>query len=83
MQNVCCNNCGTRVLVEKYSEAHTSIQWLDDAGDVCPELAETRTRRGRAGVPTCHRLRDSIDELTLSGQIGMSPRSYPVPGRLE
>ncbi|MFD1815301.1 hypothetical protein [Rhodococcus gannanensis] len=83
MESVSCNTCGNRVLVEKYSEAHTSIQWLDDVDGACPRFAETHTRDGRARVPTCRHLQESIDGLVLSGQIGMSLRSYPVPGRLE
>ncbi|MGW0043021.1 hypothetical protein [Rhodococcus sp. NPDC003348] len=83
MESVRCNSCSNRVLVEKYSEAHTSIQWLEDADSACPEFAESRTANGRACVPTCRRLQETIDELILSGQIGMSLRSYPVPGRLE
>jgi hypothetical protein len=83
MESVRCNSCGNRVLVEKYSEAHTSIQWLEDADRACPEFAEARTEVGRPWTPTCHKLRESIDDLTISGQLGLSLRSYPVPGRLE
>ncbi|CRK52307.1 conserved hypothetical protein [Rhodococcus sp. RD6.2] len=83
MESVRCTTCSTRVLVEKYSEAHTSIQWLGDVDSACPQFAESHPRDGRARVPTCHNLQESIDGLTLSGQIGMSLRSYPIPGRLE
>ena len=83
MESVNCNTCGNRVLVEKYSDAHTSIQWLDEADKVCPEFAETRGMTPGPWTPTCHKLRESIDDLTLSGQLGLSLRSYPVPGRLE
>lgn len=83
MESVRCNTCSNRVLVEKYSEAHTSIQWLEDADAACPEFAAVRTGGDRARVPTCRSLQETIDELIVSGQIGMSPRSYPVPGRLE
>ncbi|UYP18431.1 hypothetical protein OED52_17495 [Rhodococcus sp. Z13] len=84
MESVRCTHCSNRVLVEKYSEAHTSIQWLDDADSVCPEFARTRTaQEGRAWIPTCGRLQQTIDDLVVSGRIGLSPRSYPVPGRLE
>lgn len=83
MESVRCNSCSNRVLVEKYSDAHTSIQWLDDADHACPRFAASRSRDGRAAVPTCHLLQQTIDELTVSGQIGLSPRSYPIPGRLE
>lgn len=83
MESVRCSSCDNRVLVEKYSEAHSSIQWLEDADDACPEFACTRAGNGRSWVPTCPRLQETIDELIVTGQIGMSPRSYPIPGRLE
>ncbi|WP_305092708.1 hypothetical protein [Prescottella sp. R16] len=83
MESVNCNSCGNRVLVEKYSDAHTSIQWLEDASTACPEFEESRTKDGRVFVPTCPKLQETIDDLIMSGQLGLSLRSYPVPGRLE
>ena len=83
MESVRCNSCDNRVLVEKYSDTHTSIQWLDDADKACPEFAEARGGDDRAWIPTCPKLQATIDDLTISGQIGLSLRSYPVPGRLE
>ncbi|MFD4294992.1 hypothetical protein ACFWPA_17375 [Rhodococcus sp. NPDC058505] len=83
MESVHCTSCDNRVLVEKYSDAHTSIQWLDDADSACPEFARTRTPDGRAAVLTCGKLQETIDDLIVSGQIGLSLRSYPIPGHLE
>ncbi len=46
MQPVTCRTCGNRVLAEKHSEAHTSIQWLTDAAHACPPYPQ-RHRGGR------------------------------------
>lgn len=83
MRELNCTTCGNRVLVEKYSPTHTSVQWLDDAA-ACPEFA----RRAALGepstaIPTCPSLRDSIDRAVYDGVLETdSLRSYPVPGRL-
>ncbi|ORI15532.1 hypothetical protein [Rhodococcus sp. 1168] len=84
MQNLSCKHCGNRVLVEKYSPTHTSIQWLSDAETACPEFAQ----QAALGVPsiyipTCSALRDSIEQAAHEGIVETdAPRSYPVPGRL-
>ncbi|MGW6379544.1 hypothetical protein ACWFRB_26095 [Rhodococcus sp. NPDC055112] len=85
MQELSCTSCGNRVLVEKYSPTHTSIQWLADAESSCPEFA----RQAALGVdskwiPTCTALRDSIEEAAIKGVLETDAlRSYPVPGRLD
>lgn len=84
MQELSCATCGNRVLVEKYSPTHTSVQWLDDAESACPEFA----RHAALGVhstniPTCTALRGSIEDAAMRGLLPTdAPRSYPVPGRL-
>ncbi|MFD4406086.1 hypothetical protein ACFWPH_25345 [Nocardia sp. NPDC058499] len=84
MRNIQCANCGNRVLVEKYSLSHTSVQWLDDAEAACPEFA----RRAALGepsnwIPTCPALRDSIERAVAEGELRTDEyRSEPVPGRL-
>ena len=84
MQELCCGTCGNRVLVEKYSPSHTSVQWLDDAEAACPEFA----RRAAAGehskwIPTCGLLRDSIEFATRAGTLRTDElRNEPVPGVL-
>ncbi|MGW4339348.1 hypothetical protein ACWEK5_42150 [Rhodococcus koreensis] len=79
-----CRRCGNAVLVEKYSEAHTSVQWLGDAEQTCPEFA-LRAQEGEHSmfVPTCSALRGSIDDAVEDGRVGLSLRSYPTPGRLD
>ncbi len=70
MQELSCHNCANRVLVEKYSPTHTSIQWLDDAEVACSEFA----RHAAAGehskwIPTCTQLRDSIEAAVARGEL--------------
>ncbi|MGW5317637.1 hypothetical protein [Nocardia thailandica] len=79
-----CGTCGNRVLVEKYSPSHTSVQWLDDAQSACPEFA----RRAALGepsnwIPTCPALRDTIENAVRAGDVTTDAlRHEPVPGRL-
>ena len=76
MRQVSCRNCGNRVLVEKYSEAHTSVQWLEESQEVCPELGRANSRAN------AQRTRQTINDLADAGELEMSLRSYPVPGKL-
>ncbi|QNG20144.1 hypothetical protein G4H71_13715 [Rhodococcus triatomae] len=84
MQPISCRNCGNRVLVEKYSNEHTSVQWLSDAESACPEFSR-RAALGESSreIPTCPSLRQSIDEQAYEGALALSLRSYPTPGRLD
>ncbi|KDE12252.1 MULTISPECIES: hypothetical protein [Rhodococcus] len=84
MQPVTCRTCGNRVLAEKYSETHTSIQWLTESDRSCPRFrAEAERGHATVAIPTCIDLRDTIDELAERGELLLSPRSYPTPGRLD
>lgn len=56
-------DCGNRVLVKKNSPQHTSVQWLSDTSS-CPELGARS-----AFVPTCLRLRDSIEKAVRDGTL--------------
>jgi len=81
MQPVTCRTCGTDVLAEKYSEAHTSIQWLTDAARSCPRLyTDTGAGHTPAWVPSCTELRATIDDLAHRGVMPISHRSQPVTG---
>ncbi|MFC4603873.1 hypothetical protein [Rhodococcus kronopolitis] len=84
MQELSCTSCGNRVLVEKYSPTHTSVQWLEDSEASCPEFARKVAEGMRIDrIPTCVKLRASIEEAARQGVLGMdAPRSYPVPGQL-
>jgi hypothetical protein len=57
-------DCGNRVLVKKNSPQHTSVQWLSDTRG-CSELSGARA----ALVPTCLRLRDSIEKAVREGTL--------------
>jgi hypothetical protein len=84
MQELSCTSCGNRVLVEKYSPTHTSVQWLDDAQSACPEFARRAALGERSNwIPTCPSLRDTIERAAREGVLETDAlRSYPVPGRL-
>lgn len=70
MHELSCAACGNEVLVEKFSEVHTSVQWLADARSACPEFAEA-ARQGLEinRIPNCRKLRRSIDDAVRSGRI--------------
>jgi len=83
MHEIRCDTCGNRVLAEKFSPSHTSIQWLDDAETTCAEFA----RRAAGGehsnwIPTCAALRESISRAVESGSLRTDGRRQePIPGR--
>ncbi|MEU3609626.1 hypothetical protein AB0E83_29920 [Streptomyces sp. NPDC035033] len=72
MRPVECAACGTQVLCEKFSPAHTSVQWTADAAVAC---AEFRGRTGEGGttarIRTCRALRGSIDRAVTDGTLGV------------
>ncbi|MER5739669.1 MULTISPECIES: hypothetical protein [unclassified Streptomyces] len=70
MRPVQCPACGNQVLCEKFSPAHTSVQWTADAAVAC---AEFRDRVGRgatsARIRTCRSLRDGIERAVADGTL--------------
>ncbi|MEU6478212.1 hypothetical protein ABZ858_15220 [Streptomyces sp. NPDC047017] len=70
MRPVECAVCGNRVLCEKFSVAHTSVQWTAEAAVVCAEF-RGRVAQGQttARIPTCRALRDSIDRAVEEGTL--------------
>lgn len=68
MQPVECLTCGNRVLCEKFTLAHISIQWTAEAAKVCPEI-RARVVAGECGgrVRACGALRASIDRAVDEG----------------
>ncbi|WP_278265632.1 hypothetical protein [Nocardia sp. AG03] len=84
MQPVQCATCGNKVLAEKFSPSHTSVQWLDDAESACPEFARRAALGEPSGsIPTCPALRDSIENAVRAGTLATDGlRHEPVPGRL-
>lgn len=70
MQPVECTTCGNQVLCEKFSMAHTSVQWTAEASVVCAEfrgrVAEGATS---ARIRTCRALRQSIEGAVEDGTL--------------
>ncbi|MCX4552926.1 hypothetical protein OG204_02070 [Streptomyces sp. NBC_01387] len=73
MRPVECGTCGNQVLCEKFSPAHTQIQWTAEAAAVCPVIGElVAAGELSARVRSCAALRDSIDAAVASGQLEAS-----------
>ncbi|MEU6662848.1 hypothetical protein [Streptomyces sp. NPDC046821] len=70
MRPVECGACGNQVLCEKFSPAHTQVQWTDEAAEVCPTIAE-RVAAGElsARVRGCDQLRAAIDAAVENGTL--------------
>ncbi|MEV7279941.1 hypothetical protein [Streptomyces sp. NPDC093111] len=86
MRAVECAACGNQVLCEKFSVAHTSVQWTADAAVACAEFRD-RVRPGvtTARMRTCAALRASIDRAAEDGTltIGSLDAGLAVSGRLD
>lgn len=84
MYEVTCKACSNKVLVEKFSPVHTSIQWTTDARTSCPEFVEAGAQgQDLDSFPGCAALRASIDDQVRSGKIPTnSLRQEPVPGHI-
>lgn len=82
MQQLDCESCGTRVLVEKYSESHTSIQWQGEGESRCAEFRSS-TERGVPSmfVASCGAMQSSVRRAVRDGRLGESLRTTPIPGR--
>lgn len=71
MRDVDCTRCGVRVLVEKRSWEHTSVQWGTCRPDaVCPEFRDdpALTVRG-ARVGRCSALGAAITAAVVAGLV--------------
>ncbi|MFJ8542348.1 hypothetical protein ACIRFH_10095 [Streptomyces sp. NPDC093586] len=70
MQPVECVTCGNQVLCEKFSVAHTSVQWTADAAVACAEFRDRVAAGGSsARIRTCRALRGSIDRAVEEGTL--------------
>ncbi|MFF0473897.1 hypothetical protein [Streptomyces sp. NPDC004284] len=73
MRAVECAACGNQVLCEKFSVAHTSVQWTADAAVACAEFRDRVTPGGTtARMRTCRALRASIDRAVEDGSLTVS-----------
>lgn len=83
MQPLQCAECGVRVLVQKNSWEHTSIQWNEPARAGCPEMSVPDAgREGRPGAPRtgCAALAASITHAVESGLVAVrDPDPIPTP----
>nr|WP_228818256.1 hypothetical protein [Nocardia elegans] len=75
MQPLDCEQCGQRVLIEKFSVAHTSVQWTDDAGR-CPVIASDNCGVGQR-EHGCDVLRRRIDRAVREGALPESRIELP------
>lgn len=74
MQPHNCRSCGLAVTVEKFSAAHTSIQWLPES-EGCPFVGA----RGRSlAERSCPELRRSIDEAVRDRSLVESEIELPA-----
>ena len=78
MQPLDCAQCGQRVLIEKFSVAHTSVQWTDGARR-CPVIAShncgvEHQERG------CDVLRRRIDRAVREGALPETRIELPAGG---
>ncbi|TSD49593.1 hypothetical protein FFI94_027930 [Rhodococcus sp. KBS0724] len=75
LQKLTCEMCDRCVLVEKFSTAHTTIQWVDDANN-CTFIAEAHRALGD-NDRACPALRRSIDNAVRSQQLTESRIELP------
>ena len=78
MQSLACHSCDARVLVAKYSPAHTSIQWSDEARQSCREIAAAAAAGRGAYVMRCGALDHTVDEAESDGVIRPGHRIDPA-----
>jgi hypothetical protein len=69
-----CLSCGAHVLVAKFSEQHTSVQWSLAAMRSCVEFGAVAAAGGQTALsPGCAALRASIDAAVLAGRLPVAP----------
>ncbi|WP_241384842.1 hypothetical protein [Rhodococcus sp. CH91] len=78
MQSLACHTCDARVLVAKYSPAHTSIQWSEEARQSCREIAAAAAVDNGSYVMRCEALDRTVDEAVSDGLIRPSHRVDPA-----
>ncbi|MFZ3496884.1 ferredoxin [Streptomyces sp. 5.8] len=70
MTPVVCGECAAVALCEKFSPAHTQVQWTEEAAVACPRIAaETGTGRPSGRVRSCEALRAGIEAAVLAGRL--------------
>ncbi|MEU1525464.1 hypothetical protein ABZ413_25060 [Nocardia rhamnosiphila] len=76
MRPLDCASCGLRVLVEKFSSVHLSVQWTTDAAH-CPLISARDCGVGHRerGCPELHR---SIDRAVHDNELTTSSIELPA-----
>ncbi|MFD7323504.1 hypothetical protein ACFV9D_20795 [Streptomyces sp. NPDC059875] len=78
MRPVECGTCGNKVLCEKFSPAHTSVQWSGPSAAVCPTIGARVAAGEPAGrVRACAELRRSIEAAVASGALEVTGAGHP------
>jgi len=69
-----CHRCAAAVLVVKFSQQHTSMQWSPASVRACAEFsARAATGEQTALIEGCASLRESIDRAVAAGRLEVSP----------
>jgi hypothetical protein len=69
-----CDRCAAAVLVVKFSQQHTSVQWSAASVRSCAEFsARVATGEQSALIGTCASLRAAIDRAVSQGHLEVSP----------
>ncbi|MFJ7265975.1 ferredoxin [Streptomyces sp. NPDC099050] len=70
MTPVACGECDAVVLCEKFSPAHTQVQWTEEAAAACPRIAaEVAAGLPSGRVRSCGPLRAGIEAAVLAGRL--------------
>jgi hypothetical protein len=73
-RRITCDRCVAAVLVVKFSQQHTSVQWSPASVRACAEFsARTASGEQTALIDTCASLRESIDRAVFQGRLEVSP----------
>jgi hypothetical protein len=69
-----CDSCAATVLVVKFSQQHTSVQWSAGSVRACAEFsARVAAGEQSALIGTCASLRAAIDRAVSQGRLEVSP----------
>jgi hypothetical protein len=74
LRRIECDRCAAAVLVVKFSQQHTSVQWSPAAVLACAEFsARVATGEQTALIDGCGSLRESIGRALRQGRLEVCP----------
>ena len=74
LRRIGCDRCAAAVLVVKFSQQHTNVQWSPAAVRACAEFsARAATGEQTALIDGCGSLRESIDRALRQGRLEVCP----------